>query len=518
MSSSILRGTEYSDEELSRLERLAIDLAGAIKRIRAKNQGTIADRDGNPHQDAIQAATGVQNLLRGPQEIMRDSWLMQMSVAAMVAFENFEGFRQIPLEGDISYAELAQKLDADVNLIRRITGPLVANEFLKLVDRDRIAHTTRSRAFVVFDLPPGQNNVFNKYLYPGALAMPSYFSKYGRKEPTTRHHTLFTYAQGRPELTMWECMREQGPENIQMFMDNMAVWSATQPKYGTYDFRWIVDVGHKQPGRPLLVDVGASKGHVTQAILQATPGLDAGRCVLQDLPEVIDELKKLDPKELRASQKIAIDFHKEQPVKGALIYFIRTCLHDYGDDESVQILRVIVDAMADDSRLLILEQVLKTPPKLFGAVMDFSMMVVGGKERNEEQWANLAARSGLRILKIHQESEDALISAIEWRPRTELGANFSALGQPTRPLGDKHSEQNLSDQAKVLSDPIDRCSSSTGTEEDIYCKASTVYNINPLAASDRAGLSPTDFYQSRLRSQLQNRLDCICIHARRINY
>lgn len=92
---------------------------------------------------------------------------------------------------------------------------------------------------------------------------------------------------------------------------------------------------------------------------------------------------------------------------------IRTCLHDYGDDESVEILRIIVDAMADDSRLLILEQVLSNPPKLFGAVMDISMMVVGGKERNKEQWADLAARSGLRILKIHQENEDALMSAIE---------------------------------------------------------------------------------------------------------
>ncbi|KAH8840348.1 hypothetical protein MCOR02_006374 [Pyricularia oryzae] len=413
MPSEYLGALRLDDEELSRLEQLANELTGAVKRIRAESQATKARYSDAPRHHALYAASGIQELLRGPKEYVRAAWLLQMVVAALMVFEDFKGFDHIPAEGAISFADLAKKLDAEEVLIRRITNPLVAIKILKLVGGDKLAHSNRSRGSIGAQPTRGHNSVFNKYVHPGALAMPTYFAKYGRKEPTTRHHTLLTFAQGRPELTMWECIRQQGPENVQMFMDNMAVWSGNQPKYGTYDFRWIVDVGNKQPGRPLLVDVGSSKGHVTQAVLASTPGLDASRCVLEDLPEVIEELVRLDPEDLRGSRKIPINFHKEQPVKGALIYMIRTCLHDYGDDESVEILRIIVDAMADDSRLLILEQVLSNPPKLFGAVMDISMMVVGGKERNKEQWADLAARSGLRILKIHQENEDALMSAIE---------------------------------------------------------------------------------------------------------
>ncbi|KAI6277723.1 hypothetical protein MCOR27_002483 [Pyricularia oryzae] len=415
MPSEYLGALRLDDEELSRLEQLANELTGAVKRIRAESQATKARYSDAPRHHALYAASGIQELLRGPKEYVRAAWLLQMVVAALMVFEDFKGFDHIPAEGAISFADLAKKLDAEEVLIRRITNPLVAIKILKLVGGDKLAHSNRSRGSIGAQPTRGHNSVLdsNKYVHPGALAMPTYFAKYGRKEPTTRHHTLLTFAQGRPELTMWECIRQQGPENVQMFMDNMAVWSGNQPKYGTYDFRWIVDVGNKQPGRPLLVDVGSSKGHVTQAVLASTPGLDASRCVLEDLPEVIEELVRLDPEDLRGSRKIPINFHKEQPVKGALIYMIRTCLHDYGDDESVEILRIIVDAMADDSRLLILEQVLSNPPKLFGAVMDISMMVVGGKERNKEQWADLAARSGLRILKIHQENEDALMSAIE---------------------------------------------------------------------------------------------------------
>lgn len=67
----------------------------------------------------------------------------------------------------------------------------------------------------------------------------------------------------------------------------------------------------------------------------------------------------------------------------------------------------------------------------------------------------------------------------------------------------------LSDQAKVPSDPIDRCSFVDWYKKIFTARRRLAYNINPLAALDRAGLSPTDFYQSRRRFQLQNRRDCI---------
>lgn len=60
----------------------------------------------------------------------------------------------------------------------------------------------------------------------------------------------------------------------------------------------------------LIVDVGAGKGHDLLAFHDQYPR--QGRLVLQDLPDVIDNVKGLDS----AVELMTYDFFKEQPVKG----------------------------------------------------------------------------------------------------------------------------------------------------------------------------------------------------------
>lgn len=88
-------------------------------------------------------------------------------------------------------------------------------------------------------------------------------------------------------------------------------------------------------------------------------------------------------------------------VPGALVYYIRRCLHDYGDDDCVEILEQIRKAMAPDSRLLIVEQVLGNPPSPFAAANDVWMATIGGKERPLESFDAIASRAGLKIAKVH---------------------------------------------------------------------------------------------------------------------
>lgn len=64
------------------------------------------------------------------------------------------------------------------------------------------------------------------------------------------------------------------------------------------------------PRKPLLVDVGAGKGHDLLAFHSKFP--KAGKLVLQDLQPVIETLDDLDP----VVEKIAYDFFTEQPVQG----------------------------------------------------------------------------------------------------------------------------------------------------------------------------------------------------------
>lgn len=80
------------------------------------------------------------------------------------------------------------------------------------------------------------------------------------------------------------------------------------------------------------------------------------------------------------------------------MYYIRRCLHDYSDDECIAILRVTREAMADDSRLLIVEQIMDNPPKPFVAAIDVMMATISGKERTQQGFRHIAEAAGLKVL------------------------------------------------------------------------------------------------------------------------
>jgi len=94
------------------------------------------------------------------------------------------------------------------------------------------------------------------------------------------------------------------------------------PIAGIYDFGWVVALAESDlsSDRPVFVDVGGGKGQAIKAITKEFPGLPTHRCVLQDRPEVIKSVEALAEPEIKTVQKMAIDFHKEQPVKGMLSY------------------------------------------------------------------------------------------------------------------------------------------------------------------------------------------------------
>lgn len=65
-------------------------------------------------------------------------------------------------------------------------------------------------------------------------------------------------------------------------------------------------------------------------------------------------------------------------------------------------LRHLANAMAPDSRLLIVEQVIDNPPSPIAAHYDMVMLTIGGKERTADEFRSLAAQVGLRVARIHQ--------------------------------------------------------------------------------------------------------------------
>jgi hypothetical protein len=58
--------------------------------------------------------------------------------------------------------------------------------------------------------------------------------------------------------------------------------------------------------------------------------------------------------------------------------------------------------MAADSKLLITEQIMESPPSQLAAQTDLCLMNIGGKERTERNFHDIVGRSGLKVTGIYK--------------------------------------------------------------------------------------------------------------------
>ncbi|KAF7562798.1 hypothetical protein G7046_g1318 [Stylonectria norvegica] len=363
---------------------------------------TIGSGDETANRMAIvKAAQDVLQETTLPQEQWVEQASVMGSMTAARLFLKWNAFDEIPIGGTISYGDLAEKLDADASLIRRVGGMLVAGRVLQQVGEDELRHTPKSLIYT--NSSPYSflfRMVFDETLIPYVF-MPKYFDEYHRREPQGPTHNPYSFANGQPDKPFWDIMN-QDPERMRAFMQAMKAAEAMMPVMGVYSYEWLRDEMESNTERVLLVDVGGGKGHAVQGICKENPWLTKERCVVQDREDVIREAKALDVAELRGVKMMGHDFNLEQPIKGALVYHLRRCLHDYGDSICVQMLQRLADAMAQDSRLVIIEQVVGNPPSQMAAHFDFVMLSIGGKERTAKDFERLTKEAGLRVLKIHE--------------------------------------------------------------------------------------------------------------------
>ncbi|KAI8166110.1 Methyltransferase fsa4 [Colletotrichum sp. SAR 10_70] len=141
--------------------------------------------------------------------------------------------------------------------------------------------------------------------------LSDFLRQFGRSEPRGPTPVPFSFAYGQPEKTIWD-VAYQDPETKRVFMRAMTTMGAFSPVCGLYDFSWVLKVSKVDDGRRmLLADVGRGNSHATRSI--ARSDLPLQRCVLQDMSLVISKVKQAD--EMGGVKLIAIDMHKEQPVK-----------------------------------------------------------------------------------------------------------------------------------------------------------------------------------------------------------
>lgn len=138
----------------------------------------------------------------------------------------------------------------------------------------------------------------------------------------------------------------------------------------------------------VICDVGGGKGTLATCLDRIHPGR---RFVVFDRYEG-------NPPEHPAGNIGFVDgdFFKTQPPE-ADVYLLKNILHDWPDEDALEILKNVAAAMTPGARAYIIEIVLD-PDEFFGHGLDLVMMALfAGKERTLVQFQALAADAGLSL-------------------------------------------------------------------------------------------------------------------------
>ena len=160
-----------------------------------------------------------------------------------------------------------------------------------------------------------------------------------------------------------------------------------------------------------IVDVGGGNGALLAAVLAAHPEASG---VLFDQPHVVSGASALLERAGVAERcrTVGGSFFESVP-PGADAYVLRAVIHDWDDDTSIRILSVVRRALADNSRVLIIERVVAPPNE--GRDVKFSdlnMLVgPGGRERTQDEFAALLEASALRLVHVHAAGPHSIIEA-----------------------------------------------------------------------------------------------------------
>jgi hypothetical protein len=125
----------------------------------------------------------------------------------------------------------------------------------------------------------------------------------------------------------------------------------------------------------VIADVGGGHGHLIQAIVAATPGVQG---VLFDQPQVVNEAQVVASERLRI---VGGDFFRDL-VPEADAYILMEVIHDWDDEASRMILGAVRRAARAKATLLLIEALLpNTSLPNWPTTLDIAMLTIGGRQR-----------------------------------------------------------------------------------------------------------------------------------------
>jgi hypothetical protein len=295
-----------------------------------------------------------------------------------------------------------------------VEGPRTVAELADTTatDPDTLRRLLRALATVgVYDVAPGDayaNNALSEGLrsdVPGTLrplartlSSPELWAAWGHLGHSVRTgENAFEAMHG---VDVWT-HRQARPDQNEIFNDNMTALTSTVAAAvaEAYDFS----------GFSHVVDVGGGQGILLEAVLSRHPRVSG---TVFDRDHVV-ATEPIDPALAPRWSAACGSFFDAVPDADA--YLLKSILHDWPDDRCVDILRTCRRSLAPDGVVLVVETLLGRPGfEVHAAFSDLNMLVMpGGRERTEQQYAALFAAAGLELTRVID--TDSRLSVIEGR-------------------------------------------------------------------------------------------------------
>jgi hypothetical protein len=293
-------------------------------------------------------------------------------------------------DGPRTVAELAEALSVDEDTLDRLLGALVTVGVYATTDDGSYANT---------GLGEGLRSDVPVSIRPLARTLqdPALWAAWGHLGHSVRTgENAFESLHG---IDVWT-HREREPVQNAIFNANMAALSSqvAGAVAEAYDFS----------GLSSIVDVGGGQGVLLDAVLDANEHLTG---------TVFDQAHAVAETPTRgsvASRWAAVSGSFFDAVPPADAYLLKAILHDWDDDRCVEILRTCVRSLNDGGVVLVVEMLLGRPGhEVDAAFSDLNMLVLpGGRERSEQQFAALFDAAGLRLTRVvHTRSRVSILEA-----------------------------------------------------------------------------------------------------------
>jgi len=301
----------------------------------------------------------------------------------------------VPLNGDVSYADIAKSAGADEVNIRRLIRHAITNRIFREPREGYVAHTAASRVLLEDTQMIDWVGLCSAEFFPAAARTIDAMVKYpGSQEPSQSGFSL-AHCPNKPMYA------EIGKDPVRAKRFGGAMSSLTGGE--GYEIDYMVDnYPWGELGEATVVDIGGSQGFVCVALAEKFPKL---RFVVQDLPKTVaDGPSKIPAEFAERIQFQAHDFYTPQPVKDADVYFFRWICHNQSDKYGTQMLQQLIPALKPRARIVINDNCLPKPntadpwdEKITRSMDILMLQLLNAKERDVDDWAALFAMADPRF-------------------------------------------------------------------------------------------------------------------------